>query len=97
MQLFSYAILNKFFLLKRKINTDSFNSNFSVSWSDSDKSPISFPIPFLPNNFSPWFVTGFVDGDGTFGIFKNGNSFSCKFRIGLHLKDAQLLFLFQIF
>jgi hypothetical protein len=46
----------------------------------------------------PYFVTGFVDGEGTFGVFlrkgenrKFGFSVSLSFSIGLHSKDRLLL------
>lgn len=46
----------------------------------------------------PYFVTGFVDGEGTFGVFfrkgenrKFGYSVSLSFSIGLHSKDRLLL------
>lgn len=45
------------FEFKRKINTDSSNSSsyVTLNWNNSNKPPISFPAPFLPNNFSPWY------------------------------------------
>lgn len=50
------------------------------------------------NLLNPWFITGFTDGEGTFGLYINNNNSSKSgykiayvFAIGLHLKDLTLL------
>lgn len=52
----------------------------------------------LGQYISPWFITGFTDGEGTFGIFlqkstssKIGVTIIPLFQIGLHKKDEKLL------
>ena len=60
----------------------------------------------LPNKYAiqPWFVTGFVDGDGCFvvSIYKSdknkiGWQVNVNFRITLHKKDVELLKLLQAY
>jgi len=52
----------------------------------------------INNKLNPWFVTGFVDAEGTFGVYlaKNdkrstGWAVNIRFQLHLHLKDKALL------
>ena len=52
--------------------------------------------------FSPWFWTGLIDAEGSFSIIidkkidrKLGRNFKSKFKIGLHIKDLNLLLKLQ--
>ena len=53
---------------------------------------------FNKNRLEPWFVTGFIDGEGCFNIsirkddkWKIGWHVQLSFKIGLHLKDLDFL------
>ena len=49
-----------------------------------------------PSKLDPWFVTGFIDGEGCFGLYTYANAASkwyvfLDFKITLHKKDRYLL------
>jgi hypothetical protein len=85
-------------------------SNHQVQWisySSSFNSEASFDISVTNKSKSrldAWFVTGFADAEGSFvvSIRKNPRStrgehywVECRFSVGLHKKDLELLYLLQ--
>jgi hypothetical protein len=68
-----------------------------------DKEDLILIVPIVASSkLNPWFITGFVDAEGSFQIsiienkkYKTGWAVSPKFQIGLHEKDRALLELIQ--
>ena len=44
------------------------NQFINVFYANNRLPSFKIPKPFIPNNFSPWFITGLTDGDGSFII-----------------------------
>ena len=96
--LISYIKLRKGRLHYLKIHSNCFSSHALLNTEHITESSAIHSN----NNLNPWFLTGFIDGDGSFNIrvFKDPNGkLMCKvqpvFTIGLHLKDLPLLQLIQ--
>ena len=78
-----------FFINKHSLLSNFYKSNIIITRLCSFKS-----VPLL----SPWFITGFTDGEGSFWVsilkdntYKTGWSVKLGFEIRLHKKDRALL------
>ena len=82
---------------------------YSTSSSNSESNDLESNMNHLnsqlnPASVEPWFITGFVDGEGTFSVSlaKNSNSrlgwrILVNFSINLQKKDEKLLKLIQLY
>ena len=82
---------------------------YSTSSSNSESDGLQSNMNHLnshlnPASIEPWFITGFVDGEGTFSVSlaKNSNSrlgwiILVNFSVNLHKKDEELLKLIQLY
>ena len=50
-----------------------------------------FRVKHMDNNLDPWYITGFVDGEGCFTFSRSGAHISLYFAIKLNDKDKPLL------
>jgi hypothetical protein len=92
------AGFQKCLAIKASINlglSDELNSGFSA---EGNVSPISRPLVQLPEKFDPYWVAGFVSGEGCFYVrirksetFKLGTRVELVFTVVQHSRDEELL------
>lgn len=77
------------------VNAVKFSTNLSKQFSTLNR---SLPVHSNPYKLNPWFVTGFIDAEGSFTVLvvkdsrrKLGWRIECKFQLGLHNRDLSLL------
>src|SRR5690606_23512156 len=86
-------------------NSNKFsNKSDFLQWSYKLYSTKLFPVVDNNSKLNPNFVTGFADGESTFGVFVDKNSalnlgwrIRAKFRIELHIRDIELLYAIKHF
>lgn len=85
--------------LKILSNNIQNNKKFSTINLPSINNKIDLPTPkIVPISFNPWYLTGLIDGEGSFIVrikknskYKRGWSISLVFSIYLHKNDLPLL------
>src|SRR5215469_2345078 len=82
LQKYNPFMLNKFIKNNKKIFNTSHSSTCHINIDKRDLVKNS--------DFYEW-LTGFIDGEGNFSIFKKENSFKFRFQIKLHCDDRPVL------
>lgn len=80
---------------KWQLTLSNFQQMLSKQFSTLNR---SLPVHSNPCKLNPWFVTGFIDAEGSFTVLvvkdsrrKLGWRIECKFQLGLHNRDLSLL------
>ena len=96
--LIGLSILYLFYSTYVNFSTTYLTTNSSKGSGVSAPSPIDFSVIYYKNNHSPYYVTGLVDGEGSFGLYlakdsstRSGYQIQATFQRTLHKNDYALL------
>lgn len=95
-------IFNLFFILSEEGLLTLSMSPILIKYSKDREKSFTIDKPLIPNNMSPWFITGFSDAEACFdfNILKSkttttGFSVIPRFRITAHKRDIILLYMIK--